>query len=450
MSLEQHESEEVPDSHTPSGKSPWRLIFAVIAVLAIAGYITWRIHTNHEETAETAKKITASASRPIPVLVAEVQKRKMPIYLTALGTVTANNTVTIKSRVDGELRKVNFREGQQVKRGALLLQIDPAPYQAAFELAQGQYIKDQASVTVSKAESSRYASLYDAGVVSQESQQNQESLYGQAQGALKADLAAIHAAKVNLDYTHITSPIDGQVGLRQVDVGNIVRAADANGLVVVTQLQPISVIFTVPEDQLPLVRKKLLSKEPLVVEAYDRSMTTKLATGTLLTIDNQIDATTGMDKLKATFPNKDSALFPNQFVNVRLILEERPDVLVIPAAAMQMGNTGNFVYVVKADNTVEPLPIPGAIMQGSQLLLDNSVRPGDKIVIDGQEKIHAGSKIVISKAGAGKGDAGAKAEVGAKSSEGTKPTTPTDAGADAKHGGKGVKKTSNITPGAAQ
>lgn len=341
----------------------------------------------------------------------------MPIYLTALGTVTAYNTVTIKPRVDGQLVKVNFKEGQMVKRGASLLQIDPEPYAAALELAQGQYAKDEAAASMSKAEATRYQGLFEAGVVSQESQQTQESIYGQAQGALRADLAAIHAAKVNLAYTNITSPIDGQVGLRQVDAGNIVHAADSNGLVVVTQLQPISVIFTVPEDQLPLVRQKLVARKPLKVDAYDRTMATKLATGTLLTVDNQIDASTGTDKLKAVFTNKDNSLFPNQFVNVQLTLEEKPNVLVIPAAAMQMGNAGNFVYVVKADSTVEARPIPSVITQGSLLLLDGGVKPGERVVIDGQEKIHVGSKVVISKGGAGKGGDDAKQKAAGKGSK---------------------------------
>jgi len=449
--LELEESQTLGDE-PHRGKPSWRAWTALVAVLAIAGFVSWRVYSARQETSAAAQKSASSANRPIPVLVAEVQQRKMPIYLTALGTVTAYNTVTVRSRVDGQLVKVNFKEGQTVKRGGLLLQIDPEPYAAAVELAQGQYAKDEAAVTMGKAEAARYQGLFDAGVVSQESQQTQASIYGQAQGALKADLAAIHAAKVNLAYTNITSPIDGQVGLRQMDVGNIVHATDANGLVVVTQLQPISVIFTVPEDQLPLVRQKMLAKKPLTVEAYDRSMTTKLGTGTLLTVDNQIDATTGTDKLKAVFANKDNALFPNQFVNIQLILEERPNVLVIPSAALQMGNTGNFVYAVKKDNTVEARPIPNAVTQGSLLLLDSGVKPGERVVVDGQEKIHAGSKVVVSKGAPGKGDAGGGAKSQASGKAG-KTATPDDSATPEgkpKGKGKGAHKASGEVSGVAQ
>lgn len=458
--LELEESRPAGDQpHT--GKSSWRPWVVLAVVLIVAGFVGWRIYSAQQETMAAAQKSASSASRPVPVLAAEVQQRKMPIYLTALGSVEAYNTVTVRSRVDGQLVKVNFKEGQMVKRGGLLLQIDAEPYAAALELAQGQLARDQASATMGQAEAARYQGLYQAGVVSQESQQTQQSIYGQAEGAVKADEAAIHAAKVNLAYTNITSPIDGQVGLRQVDAGNIVHAADTNGLVVVTQLQPISVIFTVPEDQLPQVRKKLLSGKPMKVDAYDRSMTTKIATGTLLTVDNQIDATTGTDKLKAVFPNKDNALFPNQFVNIQLELEERPDMLVLPAAAQQMGNSGNFVYVIKKDLTVEAHNIPNGISQGSLLLLDSGLKPGQRVVIDGQEKIHAGSKVTISKGGGGAGggagggggkagDAGTGAGKGAGAGGGDDVAPAGKSGGKGKGKGKGPHPPSGQAPGDAQ
>ena len=412
----------------------WRIAILVLVIASIAGYVFWRIKTASAEHAVAEQKAAAAANRPVPVQVVGVEQRTMPIYFTALGTVTAYNTVTVKSRVDGQLVKVNFREGQQVKKGALLLEIDPAPYAAALAQAEGQYARDQANAANAQAESARYKSLLDAGVVSQESEQLQESSYGQAQGALKADLAAIEAAKVNLAYTHITSPIDGQVGLRQVDVGNIVHATDTNGLVVVTQLQPISVIFTLPEEQLPEVQRKLIAGDKLTVDAYDRSETTKLASGSLLTVDNQIDTTTGMDRLKAVFANKDLALFPNQFVNIRLILEDRPNVLVVPASALQTGSSGDFVFVMKKDNTVEARNIVTTITEGSLMLVDKGLKKGEQVVVDGQEKLKAGSKVVPARSGGGKGakgdNTGGNGASGGKNgksgSDGSKSTDRTD------------------------
>ncbi|HEY0306968.1 MAG TPA: MdtA/MuxA family multidrug efflux RND transporter periplasmic adaptor subunit [Acidobacteriaceae bacterium] len=391
--------------------SPSRKWIVLLVLLAVIGFVAWRVHMSHKETAEAAAKAAAASNRPTPVLAAEVQQRTMPIYYTALGTVTAYNTVTIKSRVDGQLVKVNFVEGQHVRKGQLLLQIDPAPYQAALAQAQGQYAKDEAAVKNGNAQSARYTALYQAGVVSKESEQAQISTAGQAEGALKADLAAIQAARVNLAYTHIVSPIDGQIGLRQVDVGNIVHASDTNGLVVVTQLQPISVIFTLPEEQLPPVRQRLAAGQKLIADAYDRGNVNKLAGGTLLTVDNQIDPTTGTDKLKAIFTNQDQSLFPNQFVNIRLILEQRPNVLVIPAAALQNASTGNFVYVVsddgKGNTVVNARPIVTTVTEGALLLIDSGLQAGEKVVIDGQEKLRNGSKVVIS-GGAGNSGRGAK------------------------------------------
>jgi multidrug efflux system membrane fusion protein len=400
--------DEVAD--TPPAKHSSRLWIVILVILVIAGLIAWRIISSHQQAAAAAAKAAAAANRPIPVLVSDVQQRTMPIYYTALGTVTAYNTVTVKSRVDGQLIKVNFIEGQHVRKGDLLLQIDPAPYAAAVAQAEGQYAKDEAAVKNGQAESKRYTALYDAGVVSKESEQSQISTAGQAEGSLKADQAAIQAAKVNLAYTRIASPIDGVVGLRQVDVGNIVHASDTNGLVVVTQLQPISVIFTLPEDQLPQVRQRLASGQKLEADAYDRAETTKIATGNLLTVDNQIDPTTGMDKLKAVFPNTDQALFPNQFVNVRLILEQRPNVLVVPAAALQTGTNGNFVYLVskdaKGNDIVTAQPIVTTITEGSQMLVDSGLQPGQLVVVDGQEKLRAGAAVTPSHNASGGGGGG--------------------------------------------
>ncbi len=424
------------------GWTKWVLLSVVL--LAIAGAV-WKIRSNTREQAAQSQKTAAAADRPTPVQVAAVQQKTMPIYQRALGTVTAYYTVDIRSRVDGQLLRVSVREGQTVRKGQMLAEIDPKPYLAAEAQAEGQLTRDQATLQNATAEAARYTALYQAGVVSRESQQSQVSSSGQAQGSIQADQAAIQAAKVNVGYTRITSPIDGVVGLRQVDPGNIVHAADATALMVVTQLQPITVIFTLPEDQLPPVLELTRAGRRLVVETYDRSETTKLATGSLLTVDNQIDPTTGTVKAKAVFDNKDGALFPNQFVNVRLILQQRPGALVVPAAAIQTGTQGSFVYLVRQGQPpagkrgngsgnasaaggastsaagsgqtggaptgapggaagngpgsgpafyVEAQPVKVDITEGSQVILASGVTAGDEIVVDGQEKLRDGSRVI--------------------------------------------------------
>ena len=413
----------------------------VLLVIALAvGAAVWKIRQNTEEQAAQGQKMAAMLDRPTPVQTVNVQQKTMPIYLSALGTVTAYYTVTLKSRVDGQLISVNVREGDHVRMGQLLAQIDPAPYQAALAQAEGQLARDQAQHTNDQAQADRYKSLFQAGVVSQENAQAQTAAAGQSSGAIKADLAAIQAAKVNVNYTRITSPINGVVGLRQVDPGNIVHASDTNGLLVVTQLEPISVIFTLPEDHLPDVLDLLRKGRKLAVEAYDRSGANHLATGTVLTVDNQIDTTTGTVKVKAVFDNKDGALFPNQFVNVRLILEQRPNAIVIPAAALLSGSQGNFVYLVKPGDPpadlqnanggagapaggqaggktgrgnrggagagagvggqnqphfyVEARTVKVDLTEGTQVILTGGVNPGDPIVVDGQEKLRNGSRVI--------------------------------------------------------
>jgi membrane fusion protein, multidrug efflux system len=338
----------------PGGRKPGsrrRLLIVALIVLALIGFIVWRIHANNVAAQQQAAKQAAAANRPTPVQTAPVQQKTVPVFLTALGTVTAYNTVTLQARVSGQLLEVNFREGQTVRKGDLLLQIDPRPYQAALDQAVGTLAKDEANLKDMQAEAERYTALYEAGVVSKEQQQLEINNSGQAEGTIKADQAAVEAARVNLGYTKIYSPIDGVVGLRQVDPGNIVSSTATTGLVVITQVHPIAVIFTLPEDQLPQVRQTMKGGKKLVVEAYDRTDAHKIATGTLLTLDNEIDTTTGTAKLKAVFDNSDGGLFPNQFVNVRLILSERPNALVVPTAAIENGNQGDYVFVVNPGPT---------------------------------------------------------------------------------------------------
>ncbi|WP_051978643.1 efflux RND transporter periplasmic adaptor subunit [Edaphobacter aggregans] len=421
----------LPEPEKPgSGIRKWLVLLIVAGVVGAA---MWKIRKNMEDQTAQGQKMAAMLDRPIPVQTALVQQRTMPIYLTQLGTVTAYNTVTIKSRVDGQLIRVNVREGEHVRQGQLLAEIDPAPYQAALAQAEGQLARDQAQHTNDQAQADRYKALFQTGVVSQENAQIQQSAAGQSGGAIKADQAAIEAAMVNLNYTKITAPINGVVGLRQVDPGNIVHASDTNGLLVVTQLEPISVIFTLPEDHLPEVLDLIRKGRKLMVEAYDRSGANHLATGSVLTVDNQIDPTTGTVKVKAVFDNKDGALFPNQFVNVRLILEQRPNAIVIPAAALLSGSQGSFVYVVKpgdppadlkganpadagkagrkgagaapeagagagAQNQphfyVEARPVKVDLTEGSQIILTGGVQSGEPIVVDGQEKLREGSRVI--------------------------------------------------------
>ena len=417
-----------PPSRGGGSARKW-IVFLLIA-LAI-GFAVWRIRGNTQKTAAEGQRSAAAADRPVPVLTTPVQSRTMPIYLSALGTVTAYNTVTIRSRVDGQLMRVLVREGQAVRQGQLLMEIDPRPYQAALAQAQGQLTKDQANAKNADAQAARYTALFKAGVVSKESQQGQISTAGQATGAIQADEAAIQAARVNVGYTRITSPINGVAGLRLVDPGNVVHASDTGGLIVITQVQPIAVIFTLPEDQLPDVIQMIRSGKHLPVEAYDRSETTHLATGSLLTLDNQIDVTTGTDKGKAVFENRDGTLFPNQFVNVRLVLQQRPNSLVVPSAAIQTGTDGNFVYVVHPGDPpasqeranekaaagpdatgkgkpaeapapgknqphyfVEARPVKVDVTEGSQVILASGVNPGDQVVIDGQEKLRNGARVL--------------------------------------------------------
>jgi multidrug efflux system membrane fusion protein len=338
----------------PGGRKPGsrrRLIIVVLIILAVIGFIVWRIHANNVASEQQAAKQAAAANRPTPVQTAPVQQKTVPVFLTALGTVTAYNTVTLQARVSGQLLEVNFREGQAVRKGDLLLQIDPRPYQAALDQAIGTLAKDEANLKDMQAEAERYTALYEAGVVSKEQQQLEINNSGQAEGTIKSDQAAVEAARVNLGYTKIYSPIDGIVGLRQVDPGNIVNSTATTGLVVITQVHPIAVIFTLAEDQIPEVRQAMKGGKKLVVEAYDRTDAHKIASGTLLTLDNEIDTTTGTAKLKAVFDNSDGGLFPNQFVNVRLILSERQNALVVPTAAIENGNQGDYVFVVNPGPT---------------------------------------------------------------------------------------------------
>ncbi len=353
-----------------------------------------------------SKPSTARASTQIvvPVAVATAEQRDVPVYLKGLGSVTASNTVSVKSRVDGQLAQINFKEGQHVNQGDLLAVIDPRPFQLALEQAQANLFRDQAQLKDAQRNYERFKSLFDdSGAISQQQVDTQKAAAEQLEGAVRADQSQIDNAKLNVVYSHITSPISGRIGLRLVDVGNMVHAADANPLLVITQLQPIAVVFTLPEDNLLTVSQHM-RQSTLPVEAYSRDDQTKLATGKLLTIDNQIDQTTGTGRLKAMFDNPDDALWPNQFVNVRLLLETHKNSIVVPSVAVQTGPQGRYVFTVKPDKTVAVSPVTVSFTQNNVASISSGVAPGDMVVIDGQDKLQAGSKVDPHASAGGKHD----------------------------------------------
>jgi membrane fusion protein, multidrug efflux system len=329
---------------------------------------------------------------PVPVGVASVQQREFPVYLTGLGSVQAFNTVAVKTRIDGQITQVNFQEGQDVAQGQLLIQIDPRPYQVALSTAEANLQRDEAQLKNAQAQFERMKALYAGGVIAKQDLDTQQASFGQYEGTIAADRAAIDSAKLNLVYTRITSPINGRIGLRQVDIGNYVQASATTPMAVITQLHPIAIVFTLPEDQLQSVRQRM-KQGTLAVDVYSRDDQTKLSTGKLLTIDNQIDATTGTARFKAVFENPENNLWPNQFVNVHLLLETRKDAITMPVSAVQRGPQGTFTYVVDDKNTVQIRPIQLALTQGSTAVVASGLQPGDRVVTDGQEKLQAGSRV---------------------------------------------------------
>lgn len=341
---------------------------------------------------KSQKAQAAGPPRAVSVAVAPVQKQDVPVYLSGLGSVTAFNTANIKSRVDGQIMKVNFREGQEVREGELLIQIDSRPYEVQLEQMQAQLFRDQAQLRDAKLNLDRYVSLIPSGSIAQQQVDTQRALADQLEGTVRNDQAQIDSAKLNIAYCHITAPFNGRVGLKQVDPGNIVHASDTNPMLILTQLQPIAVIFTLPEDVLPRVAGQM-RKGTLEVDAFSRDDQTKIASGKLLTIDNQIDPTTGTAKLKAVFDNKDDKLWPNQFVNADLLLETRRNSTVVPTAAILRGPQGTFVYAVNPDKTVQDKPVTVALTQGDTTVVADGVSPGDTVVTDGQDKLQRGSRI---------------------------------------------------------
>ena len=403
--------ESTPESYLPASGEPQqphprkrygvRIVVYLLLACAVV-FAVWRIYQNQQAARkQSADQAAALIGRPIPVQVIAVEQRPMPIFLTALGTVTPYMSVTVKARVSGELEPVKFTEGQQVRQGETIMVIDPRPYQAALDQAKGTLAHDQALLKNAQAEYARYKALYDAGVVSKETMQTDEAAEGQYEGAIEADKAAVETAQLQLNWCTIQSPINGRIGLRLVDPGNIITANTTN-LVIINQFQPIAVYFTLPENQLPQVLRKLAAERRLPVDAYDRGDVQKLAEGLLLTADNQIDTTTGTDKLKAVFDNKDQSLFPNQFVNIHLVLEDRPNAVVAPSAAIQTGLQGSYVWTVDTDakgvSTARIQPVKVALAEGQVTILDSGLQPGENVVVDGAERLRPGQIVTVSTA----------------------------------------------------
>jgi len=376
-------------------------VWVLAAVLTAAGVWLASRYTSGTGSPPQKKKGDA-ASRVMPVVAMAAKTGDINVYLAGLGTVTPLRTVTVKSRVDGELVKVHFAEGQTVKTGELLAEIDPRPFQVMLTQAEGQMARDRALLENARIDLERYRTLLKQDSIAEQQVASQESLVRQYEGVVKVDQSQLDNARLQLAYSRITAPVAGRIGLRQVDPGNILHSSDANGLAVITQLQPIAVVFTIPQDNLPAVLKRLQAGQRLPVEAYDREQKARLATGTLLTVDNQIDTATGTVRLKAQFPNEDAALFPNQFVNVRMLVDTLRGVTTVPTAAVQRGVQGLYVYVVKSDFTVSLRTVKLGAAEDLDTAVESGLEPGELVVVDGTDRLREGARVELTNRQAGK------------------------------------------------
>lgn len=378
----------------PKPGSRWRFALTVILVLlVVAGIVWWTRHG----TAPQQQGRGGFNRNGAPMSVADevIGKGDINVTLNGLGTVTSLATVTIRSQISGYLMKNDFKEGEEVKKGDLLAEIDSRPYEATLAQAKGQLARDEALLKGAQVDLERYQGLAAKNAVPHQTLDTQIALVAQDKGTVEADHAAVQSAQVNLNYTRIVSPVDGRVGLRQVDQGNYVTPGDANGIVVVTQLAPISVLFTVPEDNLQAIAKRLRAGAVLPVTALDRGAANKLADGTLSTFDSQIDQTTGTIKLRALFPNDQRTLYPNQFVNIRLQLDTHKDVTTMSTAGIQRGVPGTFVYLINSNNTVSVRKVELGVTDGDRVEVLSGLNPGDRVVIDGADKLRDGAKVVL-------------------------------------------------------
>lgn len=378
---------------------------AAAVIVVIAAIFYWR----HSSSGNESTGSQSTQQRPAggrhgmrgalaPVQAATATSESVPRYLTGLGTITAANTVTVRSRVDGQLMAIHFQEGQQVKAGDLLAEIDPSQFKIALAQAQGQLAKDQATLANARRDLARFQQLVKTNLVSRQEMDAQQALVNESIGTIKADEAAVASAQLQLDWSRITAPIDGRVGLKQVDVGNQISSGDTTGIVVLTQTHPIDLIFTLPENDIATVVKAQKAGATLVVEAWDRTNKQKLSSGSLLSLDNQIDATTGTIKLKARFNNEDDALFPNQFVNARMLVDTQQNAVVIPTAALQMGNEGNFVWVLNSEDKVSKHLVTTGIQDSQKVVITAGLASGDRVVTDGIDRLTEGAKVEVVEA----------------------------------------------------
>jgi membrane fusion protein, multidrug efflux system len=378
---------------TPRASKHGRSVFVLLALVVLIGASTWWLFQPARERSGRRPAETATVVR-----LGAVTRGDMPVALDALGTVTAISTVTVKTQISGKLTEVGFTEGQSVKKGDFLAQIDPRPYQAALDQAKGQLARDEAMLAAARIDLARYEKLMTQDSIARQQVDTQRALVLQDEAIVRSDNANVENASLNLNYCRIISPSDGRVGLRLVDPGNYLQASDPNGVVIITQMQPISVIFTLPQDTIPQFIKKLRAGATLPVLAFNRSSITQLASGSLTTIDNQIDVTTGTVRLRATFPNEDETLFPNQFVNIKLVVDTLRGASIAPSAAIQIGAPGPYVYVANPDSTVAVRPIKLGPSSGEQVAVLEGLAPGDKVVVDGVDRLRDGAKIRVPEA----------------------------------------------------
>ncbi|HTA43590.1 MAG TPA: MdtA/MuxA family multidrug efflux RND transporter periplasmic adaptor subunit [Bryobacteraceae bacterium] len=390
---------EPPKKDTPPTRRRKRWIYAVVLIaVALAALYFFSRSGGSSAGQKTGKGRGGRAGAPAvtPVVAVQAVKGNIGVYVSGLGAITPIYTVTVKSRVDGELTTIHYKEGDFVRQGDPLIEIDPRPYEAVVIQASGQLTRDQALLANARVDLARYTTLVAQDAVPEQTLATQRALVTQYEGTVTNDQGTLDAAKLNVTYSHIRAPITGIIGLRLVDPGNIVHAADTNGMLVITQIQPISVIFTVGEDQLPPILQKIRAGQTLQVEAWDREQKNKLATGSLETVDNQIDQTTGTLKLRAIFQNGNRALFPNQFVNARLLQQEKTGVVLLPSAAIQRNTNNTYVFLIKPDSTVTVRNITVGTTDGDESEITSGLNPGDKVVMTGVDKLEEGSKVAAT------------------------------------------------------